>query len=38
MICSVAVTEEVLSMTLSVAVVPIIEDDVSRTVVAFSVG
>ena len=37
-ICSVAVTEEVVSMTLSVAVVPIIEDDVSRTVVAFSVG
>ena len=38
MICSVSVTDDNVSMTLSVAVVPIIEDDVSRTVVAFSVG
>ena len=38
MICSVSVTDNVFSMTLSVAVVSIIEDDVSRTVVAFSVG
>ena len=37
MICSVSVTDNVVSMTLSVAVVPVIEDVVSRTVVAFSV-
>ena len=30
--------EEIVSMTLSVAVVTVTEDDVSRTVVAFSVG
>ena len=38
MICSVSVTDDVVSMTLSVAIVPVTEDDVSRTVVAFSVG
>ena len=37
MICSVARADNVVSMTLSVAIVTVTEDVVSRTVVAFSV-